>query len=68
MDHQQRNRDRILRLREVQHRTGRSRSTIYEYMGAGQFPKCIPIGGRNVGWLESEIDAWIAACIQSRAQ
>ena len=65
MEHQQHN-DRILRLKEVQHRTGRSRSIIYEDMRKGLFPRSIRIGSRSVGWLASEVDAWITRCVQSR--
>lgn len=38
---------------------GLSRSTIYTLMAAGKFPNSIPLGERSVGWLESDIDAWI---------
>ena len=45
-------------------RVGLSRSTIYEYMSLNQFPRPVPLGSRNaVGWVESEIDAWIDTCI-----
>lgn len=50
----------ILRRHEVEARTGLSRSTIYLRMGQGVFPRAISLGGlRAVGWLESEIDAWL---------
>jgi prophage regulatory protein len=55
--------NRILRLPEVKHKTGQSRSTIYERIKQGTFPAPIQLGGRNVGWLESEIESWIATCI-----
>ncbi len=50
---------RILRLPEVVARTGLSRSTIYLRLEQGRFPRPIALGGRAVGWIESEIDAWI---------
>lgn len=50
----------ILRRREVQARTGLSRSTIYLYIQAGAFPRSVQLGPRAVGWLESEVSAWIA--------
>jgi prophage regulatory protein len=57
----------ILRLPEVKARTGLSRSTIYLKMAEGSFPEPIALGARSVGWIESEIDAWIAHRIdQSR--
>ncbi|MBV9841107.1 MAG: AlpA family transcriptional regulator [Sphingomonadaceae bacterium] len=52
--------ERILRMREVQHRTGLSRTTIYRRMGAGTFPSNIPLGANSCGWYESEIESWIA--------
>ena len=51
--------DRILRLPEVIHLTGKSRATIYVEMGVGSFPKSVAIGARAVGWLESDIQNWI---------
>ena len=53
--------DTLLRLPEVQRRTGRSRARLYGDVAAGTFPKPRSIGARAVGWLESEINAWIAA-------
>ena len=51
----------ILRRKEVQARTGLSRSTIYLRMAQGTFPKMIPLGPRAVGWVESEVEAWLQA-------
>jgi len=60
--------ERILRLADVKDRTGLSRSTIYLNIANGLFPSLISLGRRCVGWLESEIDSWIAARIrQSRS-
>jgi prophage regulatory protein len=49
----------VLRLRQVTERTGLSRSTIYEYLAIGLFPPSIRLGKRAVGWVESEVTAWI---------
>ena len=49
----------ILRLREVQARTGLARSTIYQRMAEGRFPKPVSLGGRAVGWVDSEIHDWL---------
>ena len=49
----------ILRLPAVKARTGLSRSTIYLRIAEGDFPKPISLGGRAVGWIESEIHAWV---------
>jgi prophage regulatory protein len=50
----------ILRLPAVKARTGLSRSTIYLRIAQGTFPARYSLGARAVGWLESEISAWIA--------
>ncbi len=56
---------RILRMPEVLERVGLSRSTVWRLAQADQFPKPVKLGGRAVGWIEEEIDAWIAS--RSRA-
>ena len=56
---------RILRLSEIKNRTGLSRSTIYLRMSDGAFPKPISLGGRAVGWIETEIDDWIVYQIKA---
>lgn len=57
---------RILRLAAVRDRTGLSTSTIYQYMTDGKFPRPIPLGGRSVGWVESEIQSWLAERLAAR--
>ena len=57
-------RQTILRLPDVKARTGLSRSTIYLRVSEGKFPAPIALGVRSVGWIESEVDAWIAERIQ----
>lgn len=54
---------KIRRLPEVKSRTGLSRSSIYLRMKQGTFPKNISLGGRAVGWLESDIDQWLEDCV-----
>jgi len=59
----------ILRLPAVQSRIGLSRSTIYERIKNGTFPRPIYIGERAIGFIESEVDEWIQARIsESRGQ
>jgi len=57
---------KFLRLPEVISRTGYRRSNIYHLMSLGRFPKAIPLGGRAVAWLESEIEDWIQARVDQR--
>jgi prophage regulatory protein len=50
---------RFLRRPDVEKATGLTRSSIYELMAAGKFPKPVPLtGGQAVAWIESEIIAW----------
>lgn len=51
---------RIIRLPEVKHRTGLSRSSIYAGIKAGTFPQHISLGARAVGWTLDSILAWMA--------
>jgi prophage regulatory protein len=56
----------ILRLPAVQSRTGLSRSSIYLAVAQGNFPRQVPLGARAVGWLESDIDAWLDSRLAER--
>ncbi len=52
---------RLIRLPEVIARVGLKRSSIYQRMAEGRFPKGRSLGPRCVVWVEAEVDAWIAA-------
>lgn len=68
----------VLRLPNVEVRTGLARSTIYDRMNPRSkrydknFPKPIRLGSSNnakaVGWLESEISQWMDLCISQGRQ
>jgi prophage regulatory protein len=49
-----------IRLPLVLKKTGLSRMTIYRLENRGEFPKRKQLSPNSVGWLESEIDEWIA--------
>jgi len=51
--------DRILRKPDVRARTGLSESAIDRGSRDGSFPAAIPLVGRQVGWAESSVAAWI---------
>lgn len=55
----------ILRLPSVKARTGLSRSTIYLRVSHGTFPRPVSLGGRAVGWVESEIQQWLEQRIEA---
>lgn len=50
---------RLIRLKEVQHRVGLGRSTIYKRMSDGRFPKSRSLGPKCVVWVEAEIVEWV---------
>jgi prophage regulatory protein len=54
----------ILRLPQVKIRVGLSRSSIYLAISHGTFPKPVSLGARAVGWLESEVDAWLSQRVE----
>ncbi len=64
MTEQRPNRVMILRRKQVQERTGLSRSTIYLRIAHGEFPKAVSLGARAVGWLESEVDEWLNSRVE----
>ncbi|MBX9477465.1 helix-turn-helix transcriptional regulator [Yersinia enterocolitica] len=49
----------LIRLSEVQRRTGYSKAWIYRLISQGRFPSSIKIGSRSIAFVESEIDEWI---------
>ena len=53
------NPSKLLRRKQVESTTGLNRTTIYEGMAKGSFPRPIKIGERAVAWLESDIENWI---------
>jgi prophage regulatory protein len=55
----------ILRLPTVKARTGLSRSTIYLRIAEGSFPAPVLLGGRAVGWIEAEVNDWLAKRIEA---
>lgn len=59
------NPEKIIRLGAVKARCGLSRSTLYNRIAAGEFPRPVALGARSVGWVESEVSAWIAARIDA---
>lgn len=51
--------DKILGLSDVVRATNTSKATIYVWMKAGMFPRQRKMGTRKVGWLASDVDAWL---------
>lgn len=50
----------VLRLPNVLKVTGLCRSAVYELESEHAFPQRIQLGPRTVGWLEHEVQEWLA--------
>ncbi|NNN46289.1 AlpA family transcriptional regulator [Vibrio sp. 2-2(8)] len=57
---------RLIRLNEVLGMTGLSRSCMYRFIEANQFPAQVPLGGRAVAWVESEVQEWMESRLSMR--
>ncbi len=55
---------RLIRLLQVKAMVGLGRSSIYDKIKRGKFPKQIKLG-RSSGWVEAEVQAWISEQIQA---
>ena len=49
----------ILRRSQVEQQIGLKRSTIYQRMQEGTFPRAIRLGARAVGWRASDIELFL---------
>lgn len=54
----------ILRLPQVCKATGLGRSMIYQLESERRFPCRVRIGARAVGWVEAEVQDWLAGRIE----
>lgn len=51
--------NKIHRLPEVLDLTGLCRSSLYKALAAKDFPEPVKIGKRAVGWLQTDLMAWV---------
>ena len=56
----------ILRRKQVEARVGLRRSALYQRVAEKSFPAPVNLGGRAVGWVESEVTEWLAERIAAR--
>ena len=54
--------ERVLRMRDLSKRLQLSQSRLYALIAEGKFLRPVKLvpGGRAVGWLERDVDAWLA--------
>jgi len=50
----------ILRKRDVASKVGLSAVHIMRLVKAKKFPEPVRLGPASIGWIESEVDQWIA--------
>ena len=55
----------ILRLPEVKRLTGLGRSSIYQMIKDGVFPRPVSLSLRAVGWTAGDIRLWLEARINN---
>jgi prophage regulatory protein len=56
---------RLIRLKEVLTICGKSRSSVYEAIKKGDFPKPVKLHGRSSAWIKSEVEQWAVECIRA---
>jgi prophage regulatory protein len=52
---------RVLKPSVVCDRTSLDRVTIWRKVRSDDFPKPLKLSANRIGWLESEVEAWIAS-------
>lgn len=50
---------RLLPLTEIMKITGLRKSTIYKWIGEGNFPRALKLGTTCVRWRADEIEDWV---------
>jgi prophage regulatory protein len=56
----------IWREKEVERRTGLSRTTRYRWERQGRFPRRVPLGPTTSGYLAAEIIGWMRDLVAQR--
>lgn len=59
--------DHLQSRRQVEERTGLSRSSLYRLTAAGSFLRPLRVSERSVGWWASGIDAWLQSRLRAEA-
>ena len=57
---------RLLSFKQVREKVLYSRAHIDRLEKAGTFPKRVRLGQGRVGWVEQEVDDWIAEKMRNR--
>lgn len=57
----QRSQNALMRRADVERETGLSKTTIYDRIRQGTFPKPVSIGSAAVRWRLRDIEEWLAS-------
>lgn len=57
---------RFIQLKEVLTICGKSRSSVYDAIKKGNFPKPVKLHGRSSAWAKNEVEQWAQVCIDAR--
>lgn len=66
-DPSSKSRIRFIRLKEVLVICGKSRSSVYDAIKKGHFPKPVKLNGRSSAWVQSEVEQWARECVEARS-
>ena len=55
---------KLLRRKQVEKASGLSRSSSYQMMAEGRFPKPLKVGRRAVRWSEEDLKQWQKALLE----
>jgi prophage regulatory protein len=58
--------ERLIRIAEVKRLTGLSTATLYRKIAAKEFPRPVRLGVVARAWPLSEVQNWIATCMELR--
>lgn len=56
----------FMRIKQVSAITGLSKSSVYDLIKTGDFPRPVKISDHRSGWVKAEVDAWSAKRIEER--
>ncbi|CAK2203365.1 prophage regulatory protein [Vibrio crassostreae] len=56
---------KFLKLQQVMDKTTLCRSSIYNLIKTGDFPKNVTVMGKRKAWLESEVEDWMMSKVES---
>jgi|KBSSwiStaDraftv2_1062776.scaffolds.fasta_scaffold493084_2 prophage regulatory protein len=55
----------LLGIRDVMRMTSLSKKLLYRLMQSDEFPRQVALSPRRVAWVQSEVEAWLAAKLET---